>query len=211
MRVGPDSQGSCELVSKEDNMTAITTTLSTNVVASGSACGGIVAAMEALRLWGRCAEGGADYEMLAFADAGAFVRLRTAKAGFAAAVEALEYWSAGRVPEFQKKWRLDARDALTKAAGHLLAACKQVERSNQADAWFEKDEDVVTFEWRGMWTLGRMVSVDVHFRDEVEVYLSWDTATGKESTYLSLPSMTDEAAQPDDGRRHGGWRQRAAD
>ncbi|OGC83492.1 hypothetical protein A3D68_00985 [Candidatus Adlerbacteria bacterium RIFCSPHIGHO2_02_FULL_52_17] len=189
----------------------MTTTIitSTPVISKGGARGGLVAAMDALKLWGACAEGGAEYSMLSFNDAGAFVRLRAAKAGFTAAVEALEYWDAERVPEFQTKWRLDARDAILKAAGHLLAACKEVERSNQADAWFEKHDDVVVFEWQGIWTKGRMIRVEVHFFDQLDVYFDWDTSTGNESTYLSLPSMTDEADKAE-GRREGGWTARAA-
>ena len=190
-------------------MTTTTDNPTISVISKGVARGGLVSAMEALKLWGSCAIGGADYHMLSFNDAGAFVRLRTAKAGFAAAVEALECWDAERVPEFQTRWREDARDTLTKAAGHLLAACKEVERSNQSDAWFEKRDEVVIFEWNGTWTSGRKIRVEVHFHDKFEVSLDWDTATGKESTYLSLPSMTDEADQAE-GRREGGWIHRAA-
>ena len=189
-------------------MTTETTSV-ISVISKGGARGGRTAAMDALKLWGNCAVGGADYSMLPFNSAGEFVRLRAAVAGFMAAVEALEYWDAERETEFQqKKWHLDARDTLTKAAGHLLAACKEVERSDQADAWFEKLDEVVVFEWQGTWTQGRKIRVEVHFYDQLKVDLDWDTATGRESTYLSLPSMTDEADKAE-GRREGGWTARA--
>lgn len=183
----------------------------THVLHTGSARGGLVAMADALKLWAKCAEGGADYSVLPFNDASAFVRLRAAKAGFAAAIEVLtENWNAERVPEFQKKWSDDARETLTKAAGHLLAACKEVERSNQANAWFEKYDNVVNFYWEGTWTQGRTISVQVNFLSQTpEVYLEWKTGTGQESTYLSLPSMTDEADKPE-GHRDGGWMRRGA-
>jgi hypothetical protein len=178
----------------------------TDVISHGSARGGLVAMKEALLLWAKCAQGGADYSNLPCLDVGAFVHLRAARAGFEAAVEALtEYWDAERIPKFQKRWRDGARKTLTETAAHLLAACTEAENSNCANAWCEEKTDDLHFYWKGVWTCGREYDVQVNFLDEdPEVFINWDTATGRESNYLHLPSMTDEAETPE-GRREGGW------
>lgn len=193
-------------------MTTTPDTTTSPVISKGEARGGVVAAIEALKLWGRCAEGGADYSNLSFINVGAFVRLKAAKAGFAAAVEVLADWNADCNSSLQNRWRVSARDTLTKAAGHLLAACREVEGSNQARASFKKhgDNEIAdaVFEWEGTSTQGRRIRIEIHFNDEMITYLYWDTATGQESSYLGLPSMTDEA--DDAGRRQGGWERRWA-
>jgi hypothetical protein len=51
------------------------------------------------------------------------------------------------------------------------------------------DDDVLTAEWHGMWTRGRFLKVTV---SELECRVEWDTATGKESTFLALPSSAVE-------------------
>jgi hypothetical protein len=130
-------------------------------------------------------------------------------AGFDAAVTVVtENWGAERVDSFQQEWRDTARETLFKAAGHLLVACKEVERGNRADARFSKKNGdlVAVFSWAGQWTNGRMIDVEVSLGDELEVSLQWDTATGKESSYLSLPSTTNEVDKTD--RREGGWTER---
>lgn len=179
------------------------------VISRGYARGGSVAVADALKLWTKCAVGGADYSVLPYNSASKFVRLRAAIAGFEAAVEVLTFhWNSERTPEFQMKWRADARETLTRAAGHLLAACKEIERGNQSDASFEKGEECIRFWWNGTFTEGRWVTSEVVFSDTLLAYLEWDVATGKESTYLHLPSMTDEAVVPE-GRREGGWTERS--
>jgi hypothetical protein len=191
-------------MSKEDNMT--------HVISHGSARGGMAAMAEALNLWAQCAEGGADSANLPAIDAGAYVRLHTARAGFEAAVEALtKCWDAERTSTFQKKWRDGARETLTKAAGHLLAACKEVERGNRANARYEKSGDEIHFFWEGTKTQGRYYDVQVNFLgDDPEVFINWNTATGVESSYLHLPSMTDEADPSVTSRREGGWTDRGS-
>ena len=191
----------------------------TTKLSHGHAHGGNAAAQEALKLWLQCAVGGADYSQLPYNDARAFTRLHAAIGGFEAAIEALGYWNSERVSEFQAKWRAGALEALTKGAGHLLAACEQVERGNSANASFQKDKNwkgnetgLVSFRWKGTFSPGRWISIDL-WEDEANgglaVSLVWDTGTGAESSYLGLPSMTDEAERPD-GRREGGWVERSA-
>jgi len=201
MSIGADLQGFCRRL-QESEMMDTTTELS-----RGYAHGGVAAAQDALKLWLQCAVGNADCSQLPFSSAQAFTRLRTAIAGFEAAVEALGYWNAERVGEFQTNWRRGASETLTKAAGHLLVACEQVERGNRADADFAKGPGYVGFSWTGTWTRGRWVDFTVHFEPALRVSLHWKTGTGAESSYLGLPSMTDEAEKVGD-RRDGGWNER---
>jgi hypothetical protein len=183
----------------------------TQIISRGSSHGGLAAIKDALLLWAQCAEGSADFANLPGQRPGAYVRLHAARAGFEAAIEAVtEYWGSDNcAPETNPAWRTEARSTLTKAAGHLLAACQQVEHGNRANAWFEVEGENISFHWEGTSTQGRWVDAIIHLGDDPEVVLCWDTATGGESTYLHLPSMTNEADASADTRREGGWDYRA--
>ncbi len=179
-----------------------------NALSSGVAKGGILATQEALLLWAKCAEGGADYSILPDNDPVLFVKLRVAKAAFEAAVELLGQWNNERVPELQERWAKSARKILRKASGKLLKVCREVERRNSANATFiEQSNDSFTFSWRGHFTRTRMLDVFISFSPALQVEAYWDTATGAESTYMRLPSMTDEA-ESGSGREEG-WRTRS--
>jgi hypothetical protein len=83
-------------------------------------------------------------------------------------------------------------------------AFQEIEGSNRAQAYFVDGGNVLSFHWDGAFTKGRAIHVKiVFFATGPECYLDWCTGTGKESTYLSLPSRTDEVATG--GRGGAGW------
>lgn len=186
------------------------------MIECGWAKGGTLAALEALTLWGKCAVGRADYTMLVHNSPRAFVRLRAARAAFEAAVSALRHWEfrdTEAASSFKASWRRDARKTLLRAAGHLLAACQEVERTGESNAWFEKSIEghVVAFRWEGYQIQGEWIWACIDFRQEfLQVGIAWNVWPGVEHEYPSLPSMTDEAELPQQDRREEGWFKRAS-
>ena len=182
------------------------------------ATGGIVATIDALKLWGGLAIGGANYSML---DARRRSELEAAHAGFNSAVQDLT--EEGNIV-LVLEW-----------AHRLLSICYKIESTNASNATVRTSDgsrllwndalrdgvsvdftqlqppDWVKFQWSGTFTSGLYINISLRMGDvdEKKVSLEWDTGTGQPSEYLGLPSLTDEAESLE-GRREGGWVSREA-
>jgi len=171
-------------------------------IAHGWATGGSAAFLDAVGLWANCAVGGARGEEV---DAAVAAFLLMAK-------RLVRNWNSDN-GEFRDRCII----AVEQAAGEILSACYEDEGSNSANASVKRHEDLeqseaLVLSWDGVFSKGRFVYVSVirYEGGDIGAHIMWDTATGCESNYLHLPSMTDEADKPEAERREGGWQNRDA-
>lgn len=159
------------------------------------AYGGAVAAKEALSLWAQCAIGGA-----------AKVDTTSYDAAVAALVAAWHDEDAAKA----------ALVDMAAAAAALRAEVMEIEGGNSSMSHVKSDDyGVLVLGWTGTFTRGREILVEIFTTlpsdlGSLMTRLQWNTATGRESGFLKLPSSTDEVDLPDGQRRVGGWYYREA-
>lgn len=61
----------------------------------------------------------------------------------------------------------------------------------------EKVSKKLRLGWYGAWTSGRYLEVSYEPKNWPTVFVEWDTATGEESTFLSLPSTAEQFVEDD--------------
>lgn len=179
------------------------TTFEKHPLAHGFAFGGSAAFLDAANLWANCAVGGARGDDVdAAASAFRLMSERLAR-----------YWDSEN-SEFRDRCII----AVEQTAREILATCYDDEGTNSANACVNPQSDTdpvseaLVLAWDGVFSKGRNIRVAI-FRDVnggINAHMMWDTATGCESSYLGLPSMTDEADKPETERREGGWQGRDA-
>ncbi len=156
-------------------------------LAAGEAWGGFAAAIASFSLWVKCAIGNSGVDVTPL--------LETALAAI-------------RGEGFDRRQKAGRLEAIMAAASKVAAAVNEAEGEIAPQIFI--DIPNATLRWDGSWTACRAIWLKFGLDDDfcnpvtTTVCLKWQTGTGKESQYLGLPSMTDEAdLMPND--RPGGW------
>lgn len=150
----------------------------------GWAEGGAAVLPDVVRLWAQCAIGGAH-------------------------IDCDEYLGPIRAAEYMATGNYHSRHAnLLQACKILRQACRDDEGGNASDASAVLNENGdLVLTWYGTFTRNRFLRVVIQTPPggDMIVSIKWDTGTGRESTYLGLPSMTRDADKPAYARQPDGW------